>query len=130
LQEERGQEEAAPRDRGAEGGEAADKEEKVRQRKALLEESVETIDVHREAQELKTSFTQGRRVMQMEVHAQPSSDDFSNSMQSSARQHKVRGLHLTGHSTSRCGFYWLKRKDGTEIMKWLPSIGKWLPSIG
>ena len=49
----------------------------------------------------------------MEVHAQPCFDDFSNSMRS-VRQRKVRGLHLTGHGTSRCGFYWLKRKASSE----------------
>ena len=49
----------------------------------------------------------------MEVHAKPTFDDFSKSMRS-ARQRNIRGLHLTGHGSMRCGFYWLKRKVGTE----------------
>ena len=96
-----------------EDGEAVDKEEKVRELKALLEESVEGIDPHKEAQELQNIFTNARRVIRIVVHPQPSLDDFSNSMRS-ARQRKVRGLHLTGHGTRRCGFYWLKRKDSSE----------------
>ena len=74
---------------------------------------VETIDVHREAQELMDICTHGRSAVEIRANPQATLENFSNSLRS-ARQRKVRGLHLTGHGTSRCGFYWLKRKAGTE----------------
>jgi len=91
-----------------ESGNTADKEAKAQQLKLWLDESVETIDVHKEAQELMDISNHGQSLIDMRVNAQATFTHFSNSMRS-ARQNNVRGLHLTGHGTSRCGFYWLKR---------------------
>jgi hypothetical protein len=86
-----------------------DKDERLVQLKVRLKESVETIDVHREAQELQNFLEGGRQVLQMNIHPQPSFDDFSKSMRS-ARERNVRLLHLAGHGELRCGFLWLKNQ--------------------
>ena len=58
-----------------EGGETAGKDEKLSELKSLLEESVETIDVHREAQELMDICTHGRRAVEIRVNPQATLDD-------------------------------------------------------
>ena len=72
-------------------------EERLQERRSLFENSVEAIDVHKEAQELKTSFTHARSV-RIDVNPQPTFEDFSSRLLS-ARQCNVRGLHLTGYGT-------------------------------
>ena len=90
-----------------EKGDAVDKEQQLRELNQLIMDSVESIDVHKEAQELQSSLSGGRRVFEVCINSQPSFDTFSRSMRS-ARERNVRLLHLSGHGGSRCGFFWLK----------------------
>ena len=48
-----------------------------------------------------------RASFEMRVNPQPCFRDFTDSMQA-ARGRNVRLLHLAGHGSRRCGFYWLK----------------------
>ena len=89
-----------------------DKDAQVRELKATLA-SIDSIDVHKEAQELKTSLTHGRQVYEVSIHAQPSFEVFSECMRS-ARERNVRILHFAGHGQSRYGFFWLKHGTATE----------------
>jgi hypothetical protein len=84
----------------------ADKDERLTQLEAQLK-ALETIDVHKEAQELKRCLSGGRRVFEVSVNPQPSFDTF-NIIIRSAKERNVRLLHLAGHGESRCGFFWLK----------------------
>jgi hypothetical protein len=86
---------------------AIDKDEQLKTLESMVEESVETIDVHQEAQELKNLFTHVRPSFQPSINSQPCFKDFIDSMQS-ARGRNVRLLHLAGHGNRRCGFFWLK----------------------
>jgi len=90
-----------------EKGDAHDKEQQLRELNQLIMDSVESIDVHKEAQELQSLLSGGRSVFEVKIHPQPSFDTFSKSMRS-ARERNVRLLHLSGHGGSRCGFFWLK----------------------
>jgi hypothetical protein len=87
-----------------------DKEEQVKQLEALFMNSVESIDVHREAQDLQNVFTHGQQVFTVNVHPQPRFEHFKDFMLS-ARGRNVRLLHLSGHGDSRCGFFWLKAES-------------------
>jgi GTPase SAR1 family protein len=88
---------------------AKDKDKRLEQLEVRLKESVETIDVLKEAQELRSSLECGRQVLDVSIHPQPSFDAFSQSMHS-ARERNVRVLHLAGHGGRRCGFFWLKNQ--------------------
>jgi hypothetical protein len=83
------------------------RDEQLKTLESMVEESVETIDVHQEAQELKNLFTHVRPSFHPSINAQPCFKDFTDSMQS-ARGRNVRLLHVAGHGNRRCGFFWLK----------------------
>jgi hypothetical protein len=86
---------------------AMDRDGQLKTLESMVEESVETIDVHQEAQELMNLFTHVRASFDVRVNPQPCFKDFTDSMQS-ARGRNVRLLHLAGHGNRRCGFFWLK----------------------
>jgi CHAT domain-containing protein len=86
---------------------AMDRDEQLKTLESMVEESVETIDVHQEAQELKNLFTHVRPSFHPSINAQPCFKDFTDSMQS-ARGRNVRLLHVAGHGNRKCGFFWLK----------------------
>ena len=83
-----------------------DKDKQLEQLKLRLEDSVEAIDVHQEAQELIKLFAHSE-VFTVQINPQPCFQDFTDSVRS-ARWRNVRVLHLTGHGESKCGFFWLK----------------------
>ena len=87
---------------------AEDRDQRLTQLEAQLMD-LEAIDVHKEAQVLTSSLSGGRRVFEMQTHAQPWFGAFESSMRS-ARERNVRLLHLAGHGGSRCGFFWLKNQ--------------------
>ena len=95
-----------------EAADGVDKDAHVRGLKSMLA-SIDTIDVHKEAQELQTSLSHGRQVYNVSIHAQPSFKEFSECMRS-ARQRNVRILHFAGHGMSRYGFFWPKHGAATE----------------
>ena len=82
-------------------------------------ESVEAIDVHQEAQELMTMFTDVRASFVVRVHPQPCFKHFTDSMQS-ARGRNVRLLHLAGHNNTKCEFFWLKASAGSTEYEAIP----------
>ena len=59
----------------------ADKDERLTQLEAQLK-ALETIDVHKEAQELKRCLSGGRRVFEVSVNPQPSFDTFKSIIRS------------------------------------------------
>jgi hypothetical protein len=86
---------------------AIDKDAQLKTLESMVEESVENIDVHQEAQELKNLFTDFRSSFHPSINSQPCFKDFKDSMLS-ARARNVRLLHLAGHGNQKCGFFWLK----------------------
>ena len=76
-------------------------------------EVVEDISPHTEAEELVKRLQRSRPIFEVDVHAQPSFKDFSDSLLS-AREKNVRILLLSGHGKSHCGFFWLKDKVSAE----------------
>jgi GTPase SAR1 family protein len=86
---------------------AMDRDEQLKTLDSMVEDSVETIDVHQEAQELNNLFTHVRPTFNPSINSQPCFRNFSDSMLS-ARDRNVRLLHLAGHGNRRCGFFWLK----------------------
>jgi len=98
---------------------AIDKDEQLKTLKSMLEESVETIDPHQEAQELMKLFSHVRASFDVRVNLQPCFKDFTDSMQS-ARGRNVRLLHLAGHGNRRCGFLWLKSSAASTEYEEIP----------
>jgi hypothetical protein len=88
-----------------ENADAMDKD-KLEQLKLRLEDSVEAIDVHQEAQELVKLFPHSE-VFTVNINPQPCFQDFADRVRS-ARWRNVPVLHLTGHGGSKCVFFWLK----------------------
>jgi hypothetical protein len=82
------------------------RDKQLEQLELRLEDSVEAIDVHQEAQELTKLFAHSE-VFTVQINPQPCFQDFTDSVRS-ARWRNVRVLHLTGHGGSKCGFFWLK----------------------
>jgi hypothetical protein len=80
--------------------------DKLEQLKLRLEDSVEAIDVHQEAQELVKLFPHSE-VFTVNINPQPCFQDFADRVRS-ARWRNVPVLHLTGHGGSKCVFFWLK----------------------
>jgi len=74
--------------------------------------SIGTIDVHKEARELKMWRTHGRQVYDVNIHVQPSFQEFSDCMLS-ARHRNVRILHFAWHGQSPYCFFWLKYGTAT-----------------
>jgi len=79
------------------------KDAHVQELKATLA-FIDSIDVLKEAQELKISLTLGILIYDMSIYAQPSFEVFSDCMRS-ARQRNVRILHFAGRGQSRYGFF-------------------------
>jgi len=98
---------------------ARDKDEQLKKLELLVEESVEAIDVHQEAQELMKLSARVRTSFEMRVNPQPCFQDFTDSMQA-ARGRNVRLLHLAGHSNTKCGFFWLKASSGSTEYEEIP----------
>ena len=86
---------------------ATENEEKLQQLESLVVDSVESIDVLKEAQELNMLFTHARACFHFHPNPQPTFEHFSDCMMN-ARERNVRILHLAGHGQSQCGFFWLK----------------------
>ncbi len=85
---------------------ASDKDEKLKELESLLSDTVEVIDPHQEAQELRMLLNRGRNFF-FSIHPQPTFQDFSDCMRNASRRN-VRNLHFSGHGKSRWGFFWLK----------------------
>ncbi len=81
-------------------------DKQLEQLKLRLEDSVEAIDVRKEAQELSKLFAH-REVFTFKINPQPCFQDFTDSVRS-ARWRNVRVLHLTGQGGSKCCFFLLK----------------------
>ena len=89
-----------------------DKDDRLKELESIVD-CIDTIDVHKEAEELKMSLTHGRNVYNVSIHAQPSFQKFSECMRS-ARKRNVCILHFAGHGHSQHGFFWLKHGAATE----------------
>jgi hypothetical protein len=87
--------------------------EQVAQAEKEVEEAVEDIDPHKEAQELMKRLRRSRPIFEVDVHAQPSFQTFSDSLLG-ARENNVSMLLCSGHGQSHCGFFWLKGEASTE----------------
>ena len=77
--------------------------EHVAQAEKEVAEAVEDIDPHKEAQELVKRLRRSRPIFEVDVHPQPSFEDFSDSLLS-AVENNVRVLLFSGHDQSHCGF--------------------------
>jgi hypothetical protein len=86
----------------------SDKDVKLKELEALWCK-IESIDPHKEAQELQLLLQKSNRRREFEVsfHAQPTFKIFSDCMLTAAERN-VSHLHFSGHGHSQCGFFWLK----------------------
>ena len=84
----------------------------VAQAKKDVEEAVEDINQHKEAEELMNYF----RNFEVDVYPQPSFNFFPDSLLSALKKN-VRILHLSGHGQSHCGFLWLKVESSATEYK-------------
>jgi hypothetical protein len=73
--------------------------EHVAQAEKEVEEAVEGINPHKEAQDLMNRLKRSRPIFEVDVHPQPSFKDFSDSLLS-AQQNNVRALPFSGHGQS------------------------------
>jgi serine/threonine protein kinase/acid stress-induced BolA-like protein IbaG/YrbA len=80
---------------------------------ALIERGVESLDLYREAEKLMLGFEHSRSLFEVDVHAQPTYQNFLGCMLG-ARERNVRVLHLAGHGTARCGFVWVTKHPATD----------------
>ena len=86
---------------------ACDKDENLKELESLLSDTVEVIDPHKEAEELRMLLNR-RREFEVSIHPQPTFQYFSDCMRN-ASERNVRNLHFSGHGKSRWGFFWLKQ---------------------
>jgi Leucine-rich repeat (LRR) protein/GTPase SAR1 family protein len=88
---------------------ASDKDEKLKELDALVSDTVESIDPHKEAQDLTELLekSNNRRVFEVKLYPQPTFKCFSDRMRTAAERN-VRHLLFSGHGQSRWGFFWLK----------------------
>jgi hypothetical protein len=78
--------------------------ENVAQAEEEVEEAVEGINSHKEAQELMNHLQRSQSNFEVDVYAQPSFKSFSDSLLS-ALERNVRALLFSGHGQSPCGFF-------------------------
>jgi hypothetical protein len=99
--------------RGWARDESIEKAEMSKEVAALIQQGVERLDLHREAETLMLGFQHPRSLFVVDVHAQPTYQSFLDCMLS-ARERNVRVLHLAGHSTAPCGFVWVTKHPSTD----------------
>ena len=93
---------------------AVDKEELTKSLHQFVEEQIEALDVHNEAQILMMWAAHPRASFVICVHPHPSYQNFSRILLPAVADN-VRILHLAGHADSPGGFFWLKKtRTGTE----------------
>jgi len=66
-----------------------------------------------EAQIMTNLFSEGRSVLDVQVHVEPTFDMFKDVLLN-ARRNNVRILHVAGDGRRACGFFWKKQSVTTE----------------
>ena len=84
-----------------------DQNEFAAQFATLLDDNVEVLNIHKEAERLMLGFTHPRSLFEVDVYAQPTFRHFQEVMLSAAYKN-VRVLHLGGHGDNIVGFFWLE----------------------
>ena len=76
----------------------------------LLNEKIENLDIHKEAEQLMLGFTHPRSAFTVDIYSQPTIKDFADVMASVAHKN-VRIVHFSGHGETDVGFFWLNTKS-------------------
>jgi hypothetical protein len=86
--------------------ESMGKDEVLKEFVTLMQRNVEQLDLHKEAEKLMLGFTHPSSLFEVDIHPQPTFQMFDDCLLG-VRQNNIRVVHLAGHNTSRCGFFWV-----------------------
>jgi serine/threonine protein kinase len=86
--------------------ESMGKDEVLKQLVTLMQRDVERLDLHNEAEKLMLGFAHPSSLFEVGIHAQPTFQMFDDCLLG-VRQNNIRVVHLAGHNSSRCGFFWV-----------------------